>query len=112
MNTYKAFHGDIPLSDIGKQLRVIAKSEKSSFKVMTGYGSESGLSKSKEAVLKSLSNMVKEGMIKGYLPGEVKNHLITPSSKFFRYLDDKLKFESLISKDIDYGNPGIVFVFK
>jgi hypothetical protein len=88
------------------------KSEKSSFKVMTGYGSESGSSKSKEAVLKSLSNMVKEGMIKGYLPGEVKDHLITPTSKLSRYLEDKLKFESLIKKDLDYGNPGIVFVFK
>ena len=112
MKTYKEFHGQIQLSDIGKQLRVIAKSEKSSFKVMTGYGSESGSSKSKEAVLKSLSNMVKEGMIKGYLPGEVKDHLITPTSKLSRYLEDKLKFESLIKKDLDYGNTGIVFVFK
>lgn len=56
--------------------------------------------------------MKKEGLIKGFLPGEVKNHVLFPSSPYYIYLEDKLNYEPVILKDIDYGNPGVVFVFK
>lgn len=112
MNTYREFHGEIEISQIGKRLREIAKKEPNNFKIMTGYGSSSGFSRSKEAVLKSLRKMVKEKLIKGFLPGEIKDHLLSPNSKFFIYLEDKLLYEPIINKDFDYGNPGIIFVFK
>jgi hypothetical protein len=112
MNTYDAFHGQILISNIGKTLREISKKEKTHFKVMTGYGSSTGQSQSKIAVLKSLRLMKKEGLIQGFLPGEVKHHILFENSPYYIYLEDKLRYETLISKDVDYGNPGIVFIFK
>jgi hypothetical protein len=112
MRTYDQFHGQILISDIGKTLREISKKEKTHFKVMTGYGSTTGQSQSKIAVLKSLRLMKKEGLIKGFLPGEVKNHVLFPSSPYYIYVEDKLNYETVILKDIDYGNPGVVFIFK
>ena len=75
MTTYKEFHGEVPITDIGKRLREIVKAEKTSFKILTGYGSTSNSSKSKNAAIKSLSKLKNEELIKGFLPGEVKNKL-------------------------------------
>ncbi len=108
MKIYTDFHGEIQISEIGKQLREIVKKEKNGFKLLTGYGSVSGKSKSKIAVLKSLSKMKEEGLIKGFLPGEVKNQLLQSNSP---YLDTKLKYASTLKQDNDFGNDGIVFVF-
>ena len=44
MNLYTEFHGSIPQKDIGKRLREIVKKETKYFKIMTGYGSTTGLS--------------------------------------------------------------------
>ena len=77
MKTYKEFHGEIPISDIGKYLREIVKKEKTSFKILTGYGSTSNISKSKNAAIKSLIKMKNEGLIKAFLPGEVSTKLLT-----------------------------------
>ena len=108
MKTYSQFHGEILISEIGKELRKIVKNEKVSFKVLTGYGSASGSSKSKIAVLKSLSRMKKEGLIKAYLPGEIKNQILLDNSPFY---NDKVNYESLLRNDKDFGNDGIIFVF-
>ncbi|MGL4949921.1 MAG: hypothetical protein ACRC5M_06035 [Anaeroplasmataceae bacterium] len=109
MKTYKQFHGNIEQSNIGKELRNINKLEKSHFKVLTGYGSTSGTSASKSSVLKSLSIMKKEGLIKGFLPGEVKHQILKETSLLF---NTKLEYEHIIKKDQDYGNDGIIFIFK
>ena len=109
MNTYRQFHGEIPISEIGKELRAIARSEKSNFKIMTGYGSSGGKSQSKFAALKSLRNMKKEGLIKDYLPGEVRSQALLPSSPHY---EAKLIYEQQIKSDSDYGNEGIIYVFK
>lgn len=108
MKTYREFHGNMVLSQIGKRLREIVKVEKNNFKILTGYGSKSGSSKSKLSALKSLSLMKKEGLIKGYIPGEVKKELLDLSSPYF---EDKLKYDKLIKNDSDYGNSGIIFIF-
>lgn len=108
MKTYTQFHGEILISDIGKELRIIAKKEKIAFKVLTGYGSKTGSSRSKNAVLKSLSKMKKEGLINGFFPGEIKNLLLTSSSPFY---ESKLKYEKAIKFDSDYGNDGVTFIF-
>lgn len=108
MRTYKQFHGDILISEIGKELREIVKSEKSAFKILTGYGSSSGVSNSKHAALKSLKSMKKQGLIKGYCPGEVKNQLLTQTSPF---LETKSLYESVLKSDPDFGNDGIIFIF-
>lgn len=108
MKTYKEFHGDINISDIGKELRKIVSTEKKSFKIMTGYGSTTGNSISKGSALKSLKNMKKEGLIKGYLPGEVKYILLNDNSPYY---ETKLTYESQIKSDVDFGNEGIIFVF-
>ena len=52
--------------------------------------------------------MEQEGLIAGYLPGEVRNEAIKSNSAYF---DFKLKYESQISKDSDYGNDGVIFIF-
>lgn len=52
--------------------------------------------------------MKKEGLIKGYLPGEVKKELLDLSSPYF---EDKIKYDKLIKSDSDYGNSGIIFIF-
>ncbi len=108
MKTYKEFHGDIQISDIGKELRRIVSIEKKSFKILTGYGSTTGASLSKTSALKSLKNMKKEGLIKGYLPGEVKNILLSENSPYY---ETKLNYESILKSDIDFGNEGFIFVF-
>lgn len=108
MKTYTEFHGDTPISDIGKRLREIVKLEKKSFKILTGYGSTSGVSQSKQAAIKSLTKMKKDGIIKGFLLGELKHKLIDNASL---YNDDKQKYGPLIKNDPDYGNDGIIFVF-
>ena len=108
MNIYKEFHGEIEISSIGKRLREIVKQEKKSFKILTGYGSTSKKSKSKEAALKSLSKMKKENLIKGFLPGEVKYKLLSKNDNFY---EDKMNYADTIKNDPDYGNDGIIFVF-
>lgn len=107
MKVYNEFHGEIFINNIGKRLREIARIEKS-FKIMTGYGSSSGESKSKNAAIKSLSKMKNEKLIKGFFPGEVKNQLLDSSSKYY---EDKQNFSHLVRDDNDYGNDGIIFIF-
>jgi len=108
MNIYDEFHGKIPVSQIGKRLREITKVEKGAYKIITGYGSTSARASSKFAALSSLRKMEQEGLIAGYLPGEVRNEAIKSNSAYF---DFKLKYESQISKDSDYGNDGVIFIF-
>ena len=107
MKTYTEFHGGIEVKNIGKRLREICKKEKM-FKIMTGYGSSSGVSLSKNSAIKSLSKMKKEGIIKGFFPGEVKNILLDEKSIYY---EDKLIFSNHVKNDNDYGNDGIIFVF-
>ncbi|MCK9493771.1 MAG: hypothetical protein M0Q00_05335 [Acholeplasmataceae bacterium] len=109
MKTYDIFHGYTLISEIGKELRKIIINEKSSFKILTGYGSKTGFSKSKQAALRSLAKIKKEGLIKGYFPGEVKDQLLSESSPYY---DSKIQFEASVRKDKDYGNDGIIFIFK
>ena len=108
MKIYKQFYGEVLISDIGKELRDIVKKDKSNFKIMTGYGSTVGSSKSKQAALKSLEKMKSEGLIGGYFPGDVMNEVLNETSPYY-YL--KEKYGQLIKKDVDCGNPGIIFVF-
>ena len=112
MRVYEEFHGDIRGKDIGSELRRIVfevkKTKEKIFKILTGYGSTSGKSVSKNAALKSLKRMKSEGIINGYLPGEVKSQLLNETSPFY---DDKLKYANIIKNDKDYGNDGIIFIF-
>ncbi len=112
MRVYEEFHGDIRGKDIGSELRRIVfevkKTKEKMFKILTGYGSTSGKSVSKNAALKSLKRMKSEGIINGYLPGEVKSQLLNETSPFY---DDKLKYANIIKNDKDYGNDGIIFIF-
>lgn len=105
MKTYKEFHGEMPITEIGKMLRLIVKNGEN-FKILTGYGSLSGSCKSKNQALKCLAKMKKEGLIKGYLPGGL--NILSSNSP---YLDDKLKYYNLIKNDVDYNNDGIIFIF-
>lgn len=52
--------------------------------------------------------MQKEGLIKGYLPGEVKNTLVTETSDLY---ENKNNFSKIIKDDPDYRNDGIIFIF-
>lgn len=108
MKTYTQFHGEIEIRQIGKALRHIVKTERNHFKVLTGYGSTCGSSASKQAVIKSLIKMKKEGLIKGFLPGEIKYQIIDEKSYLY---NDKIAFFNLIKSDDDFGNEGIIFVF-
>ncbi len=108
MKTYEAFHGNILISEIGKELRKIVKTEKTAFKILTGYGASSGSSQSKGAALRSLSKMKKEGIIQGYAPGEIKNQLLLDTSPYY---DTKTRYESVLKGDSDFGNDGIIFIF-
>ena len=108
MKTYKEFHGELLITDIGKRLREIVKQEKTSFQILTGYGSTSNSSKSKQAAIKSLRKMRSEGLIKGFLPGEIKSKFLKQGDYFY---EDKLKFVSELKNDSDYGNDGIIFIF-
>ncbi len=107
LRTYDEFHGEIRINDIGKKLRRIVENEKGHFKILTGYGSSTGVSKSKIAALKSLSKMKKEGKIKGYLPGDILTSCRIDSI----YNEDKIKYYTYIKNDVDFGNDGIIFVF-
>lgn len=112
MRVYEEFHGDIRGKDIGSELRKIVfevkKTKDKMFKILTGYGSTSGKSVSKNYALKSLKKMKSEGIINGYLPGKVKSQLLNETSQFY---EDKLKYGSVIKNDKDYGNDGIIFIF-
>ena len=108
MKTYEEFHGNILISDIGKRLREIIKTEKTSFKILTGYGSTSSSCKSKDAAIKSLKKMQKEGLIKAFLPGEINRMLLTENDYFY---DAKIRYLKDIKNDKDLGNDGIIFIF-
>lgn len=104
------FHGSIPPNEVGKELRTIVRSCKSDFKVLTGYGSRSGICKSKEIVLKSLYKMLNEGLIKGFLPAELFTEIVYSTDKFY---DVKMNYRRRIEGDRDakHGNEGVIFVF-
>lgn len=108
MKTYKQFHGEIEINQIGKELRNIVRVEKDNFKVLTGYDSTSGKSLSKQAVIKTLTKLKKEGLIKGFLPGDIKYQLVNSNSYLY---EDKMKYCDSIKNDNDFGNEGIIFVF-
>ncbi|MCI6014384.1 MAG: hypothetical protein MRZ09_05315 [Coprobacillus sp.] len=108
MKVYREFHGEIRKENIGKVLRSIVKTEKDNFKILTGYGSSGVVSFSKLQTIKALKKMQKEGLIKGYLPGEVKNTLVTETSDLY---ENKNNFSKIIKDDPDYGNDGIIFIF-
>ena len=108
MTTYTEFHGEIPISDIGKRLREIVRTTHTSFKILTGYGSTGTSSKSKQAAIKSLTKMKKDGIIKAFLPGEVLTKLLTDKDYYYA---DKVKYQNVIKGDKDIGNDGIIFVF-
>lgn len=108
MKTYTEFHGKIPIKDIGKRLRDIVRTTKTSFKILTGYGSTGTASKSKFVAITSLNKMKKEGLIKGFLPGEVLTKLLTSNDPYY---EDKQRYQSIIKNDPDYGNDGIIFIF-
>ena len=108
MKTYNIY-GNILISEVGKELRRIIKFEKTAFKVLTGYGSKTGVSQSKNAALKSLRKMKKENLIDGYIVGDSLKKLLTdPNSDEY---EAKMKYERRLRNDKDYGNPGIIFVF-
>ena len=103
------FHGTIELSEIGKELRQIAKLG-NDFKVLTGYGSSVGTSKSKEKALNSLRKMRKEGLIKDFIPGDKINSILGVGEYFTSV---KLKYQGRLKDDKDarIGNPGMIFIF-
>ena len=109
MKRYNIFNGEIFPHLIGKKLREIARLEKSSFVIVTSYGSTSGRSQSKVKALSSLRAMKKEGLISGYFPGEVKTTILKENSSYYH---DKIKYESIVKNDKDYGNDGVIFIFK
>ena len=104
------FHGSVPSNEIGKQLRAIVSGSKSDFKVLTGYGSQSGTCRSKDSALKSLRRMRREGLIKGFLPAEFYTEIVYSSDEFY---DAKINYRHRIERDADarYGNEGVIFVF-
>lgn len=108
MKTYN-FHGTIELSEIGREIRNICAKEKNAFKLLTGYGSSTGTSKSKTAALKSLSKMRKEGIIKDYFGGEVLTKLQTVSNTY--EYEVKSRYAQTLKTDRDFGNDGIIFVY-
>ena len=103
------FHGTIELSEIGKELRTIAKLGED-FKILTGYGASVGVSKSKEKALNSLRKMKKEGLIKDFIPGDKINSILGVGEYFTSV---KIKYQDRIRLDSDAkrGNPGMIFVF-
>ena len=97
------------MSEIGKELRKIAKLG-NDFKILTGYGSSSGISLSKEKAMNSLKKMRKEGLIKDFIPGDKVNSILGVGEYFTSV---KLKYDSRLKeeKDARIGNPGIIFIF-
>lgn len=71
MKPYTEFHGGIEVKNIGKRLREICKKEKM-FKIMTGYGSSSGVSLSKNSAIKSLSKMKKKELLRNFFREKLK----------------------------------------
>ncbi len=108
MKTYKEFHGEVPITEIGKRLREIVRTEKKDFKILTGYGSTTIYSKSKQAAITSLIKMKKEGLIKAFFPGDVKYKTLYQNDNYY---DDKMNYGNLVKNDPDYGNEGIIFIF-
>lgn len=108
MKLYEQFHGETAITNIGKEIRDILKDEQRDFKILTGYGSISNICLSKQAAIKSLTKLKKEGRIKGFLPGEIKYQVIDNKSPYF---EDKSKYVNRIKSDKDYGNEGVIFVF-
>lgn len=108
MKTYDEFHGNLLITEIGKRLREIVKIEETAFKIITGYGSTYGKCESKHAAIKSLAKMKKEGMIKDFFPGDVKNQLLNCNSKYY---EAKQLYGPSLKNDTDYGNDGVIFVF-
>jgi len=108
MNKYNQFHGEMPMNDIGRELRKIA-TKGQHFKIVTGYGSICGCSKSKAAALKSLGKMKREGLILDYIPGEMVTMLILDPNSYYRCVKDK--YWKLLSRDSDKGNDGVIYVF-
>lgn len=108
MKTYD-FHGSIEISEIGKEIRQICKVESISFKLLTGYGSISGISKSRNAAFKSLAKMKKEGLIKDYFSGDVLSSLQTNKNSYEYQM--KNEYREILKNDKDFGNDGVIFVF-
>lgn len=104
------FHGTVPPDEVGKKLRDIVRGSRSDFKVLTGYGSQSGICRSKMMALKALRKMRKEGLIKGFLPAEIFTEIVYSANEFY---DVKMNYRHRIEMDRDarYGNEGVIFVF-
>lgn len=109
MKKYEEFHGNIEIRHIGEKLREIVLVQKEDFKIITGYGASSGTSKSKAAALRTLAKLKQEGMIAGYLPGDIFKMLITEKSPYY---EDKQKYRDRVKHDSDFGNEGIIYIFK
>ena len=108
MKKYKEFHGDVPVDMIGKRLREIARQE-AVFKIVTGYGSTTGIQKSKQAALKVLANMVRQNLIVAYLPGEkVYDFSVNTNNIYYKA---RTVYENVLRSDKDKGNEGIIYVF-
>ena len=66
------------------------------------------MSKSKDAAIKSLTKIKKEGLIKGFIPGEALTKLLKENDTYY---EDKSKYKDIIKNDPDWGNDGIIFIF-
>jgi hypothetical protein len=109
MKTYD-LHGSVQLTEIGKEIRRICREERTAFKLLTGYGSTSGISKSKSTAMKSLNKIKKEGLIKDYFSGDVLSKLQTNVDSYEYHI--KNNYFQKLKNDKDFGNDGIIFVFK
>lgn len=107
MRVYREFHGNIHLSRIDFELRRVVRENKKPFKILTGYGSKTGSSSSKDYVIRGLNKLKNEKLIKGFIPGDVTKTILYPEDD--HYLD-KLNYLHLIKNDKDYSNSGIIFV--
>lgn len=52
--------------------------------------------------------MKNEGLIRDFLPGEVRYEPLTSASPYYKA---KMEYGNQIKNDSDYGNEGIVFIF-
>lgn len=108
MKTYD-FHGSIELTNIGKEIRRICESELVSFKILTGYGSTNGVSKSKVVAMKSLAKLKREGIVKDYFSGDVLSKLQTNANSYEYQI--KNKYAQRLKNDKDFGNDGVIFIY-
>ncbi|HHU81247.1 MAG TPA: hypothetical protein GXZ35_07995 [Acholeplasmataceae bacterium] len=108
MRTYD-FHGSIEISEIDREIRHICHIESTAFKLLTGYGSSSGISRSKNAAMKSLAKIKREGLIKDYFSGDVLSELHSNTNSYEYQM--KSKYKQRLKNDKDFGNDGIIFVF-